>query len=159
MTQNATLRFNEGAGVTRGAKVRLGVSATLRDQQGRVLLQKRTDGDWWCLPGGGVDAGETFRAAVVREAREETGLQVEVVRLLGCYTDPRICTIYPDGNRIQIASLNFLCRIVGGEMICENEETAALRWFAEADLPLNIAPTHRQRLNDIFHPPATLPVD
>jgi len=159
MTQTPTLTFAEGPGVTAGATLRLGCSVTLLDAQGRVLLQKRTDGDWWCLPGGGVDAGETFRAAAVREATEETGLEVEVERLLGAYTDPTICSIYPDGNRIQIASLNFLCRIVGGQMITDNEETAELRWFAQADLPPNITPTHRQRLADVFHPPASLPVD
>ncbi len=158
MSQQNSLTFVEGPGVTAGATVRLGVSITLLDEHERVLLQHRTDGDWWSLPGGGVDAGETFRQTAVREAREETGLEVEVVKLLGVYTDPDICTIYPDGNRIQIASLNFLCRVVGGKMISHNEETAELRWFAEPELPANLAPTHRQRVADVFHPPANLPV-
>jgi len=154
-----TLSFRIGPNATANAKVRLGCSVTILDDAGRVLLQKRTDGDWWCLPGGGVEAGNTFTSAAIREAREETGLEVEIIRLLGCYTDPEICMIYPDGNRVQIASLNFLCRIVGGEMIESNEETAALQWFGPDELPSNITPNHLQRLADVFDPDHTLHVD
>lgn len=156
MTQ---LTFDLGPDATAAASVRLGCSVAILDDEGRLLLQKRTDGDWWCLPGGGVEAGDTFTSAAVREAWEETGLQVEIVRLLGCYTDPGICSVYPDGNRVQIASLSFLCRIVGGAMIESNEETEALRWFAADEIPANLTPTHVKRVADLFNPDHTLHVD
>jgi 8-oxo-dGTP pyrophosphatase MutT (NUDIX family) len=153
------LTFDLGLGVTANAKIRLGCSIAILDEDNRLLLQKRTDGDWWCLPGGGVDPGDTFTSTAIREAWEETGLEVEIVRLLGAYTDPEICSVYPDGNRWQIASLAFLCRIIGGEMIESNEETAELRWFAEDELPANITPTHTKRIADVFNPDHEFYVD
>jgi 8-oxo-dGTP pyrophosphatase MutT (NUDIX family) len=144
------LTVERGPGATEGAAVRLGCSITLLDGQGRVLLQRRTDGDWWCLPGGAVDPGDTFTGAAIREAREETGLEVEIIRLLGAYTEPDVCIVYPDGNRVQIASLNFLVRPVGGSLIEVNEETAELRWFARDELPANLLPTHIHRIADVF---------
>ncbi|RME84810.1 MAG: NUDIX domain-containing protein [Caldilineae bacterium] len=155
----AELHFRIGEGVTREARIRLGCSITIVDDEGRVLLQKRRDGDWWGLPGGGVDPGETFTAAAIRETREETGLEVEIVRLLGAFTEPDICVCYPDGSRVQIASLNFLARIVGGRLIESNGETAELRWFGADNLPANLMPTHRRRLAHFFAAPERLHVD
>jgi len=63
----------------------------LRDRPGRpvVLIQRRYPPYGWALPGGFVDLGETLEQAAVREAREETRLEVELKVLLGCYSDPR----------------------------------------------------------------------
>lgn len=62
----------------------------LRDQLGRgiVLIERLNPPFGWALPGGFVDVGETLEAAAVREAREETCLNVELEALLGCYSDP-----------------------------------------------------------------------
>ena len=63
----------------------------LRDRPGRpmVLIQRRNPPYGWALPGGFVDVGETVERAAVREAREETCLEVQLKALLGCYSDPR----------------------------------------------------------------------
>ena len=53
-----------------------------------VLIERRNPPHGWALPGGFVDVGETLEAAAVREAREETRLDVRLVALLGCYSDP-----------------------------------------------------------------------
>jgi 8-oxo-dGTP diphosphatase len=53
-----------------------------------VLIERRNPPHGWALPGGFVDVGETVEAAAVREAREETGLDVGLTCLLGCYSDP-----------------------------------------------------------------------
>ena len=54
---------------------RIGVFALIFDDQGRILLGHRRDTDWWNLPGGGMELGETVDEAVRREVREETGLE------------------------------------------------------------------------------------
>ena len=54
----------------------------------RLLLTKRDDWELWCLPGGGVDSGETSAQAAVREAFEETGLHVALTELIGIYSQP-----------------------------------------------------------------------
>ncbi len=140
------LTFETGPHATQNASVRFGCSVIIPDEQGRILLQKRTDGDWWSLPAGGMEPGETPTQAAIREAREETGLEVELVRFLGLYTDPETANLYPDGNRVQIVGASFVARITGGELIESNEETAELRWFAPADLPHNLTPFSRMRI-------------
>jgi 8-oxo-dGTP pyrophosphatase MutT (NUDIX family) len=61
--------------------VRASVSAVIFDRQGRVLLQQRSDGGQWGLPGGSVEIGESLHQAVAREVSEETGLRVTASRL------------------------------------------------------------------------------
>jgi len=55
---------------------------------GIVLIERRNEPKGWALPGGFVDVGEAPEAAAVREAKEETGLDVKLVELLGVYGDP-----------------------------------------------------------------------
>ena len=55
---------------------------------GIILIERRNEPLGWALPGGFVDYGETLEQAAVREAREETSLEVSQLRLVGCYSDP-----------------------------------------------------------------------
>ena len=104
---------------------------------GRVLLALRRNIDWWNLPGGGMELGETVDEAMRREVREETGLEVEVERLVGVYSKPQK----------QEVVLTFRCRAVGG-VLSETEESRECRYFAPDALPVNILPKHRQRVED-----------
>jgi hypothetical protein len=70
-----------------------------------------------------------------------------------------VCSVYPDGNRAQIAVLHFLARPSGGSLIAANEETAELRWFEPGALPANLIPTHYARIADTFAHPPVLHVD
>ena len=115
----------------------------------RVLLQRRDDNRKWGLPGGSVEPGESVRTAVIREVLEETGLDVEPLRLIGVYSDPanhQIVT-YPDGNVIHYVSSSFECRIVGGTLAC-GDESLDLRWFDPQSLPDEMMPMHRVRIAD-----------
>ena len=103
----------------------------------RVLLALRHNIDWWNLPGGGMELGETVDEAMRREVREETGLEVEVERLVGVYSKPQK----------QEVVLTFRCRAVGG-VLSETEESRECRYFAPDALPVNILPKHRQRVED-----------
>lgn len=59
------------------------VTAAVLNDEGHILLIHKVDNDLWALPGGGHDAGESITNTVVREVRKETGLDVEVERLVG----------------------------------------------------------------------------
>jgi mutator protein MutT len=125
---------------------RAGACAIVRNERGEVLLTRRADNGLWCLPGGHLDFGETIQACVVREAYEETGLTVEVERLLGVYSQPiPKSEIVPNPRHYVI--LSFLCRRVDGE-IRVTDETTDIRYFAPHALPENLLPWHRQRIVD-----------
>jgi 8-oxo-dGTP pyrophosphatase MutT (NUDIX family) len=119
----------------------------ITDDQGRILLEHRVDNDLWALPGGTHDFGESIVEAVVREVREETGLDVEVTGLVGIYTDPKHVIAYTDGEVRQQFTLSFACRVVGGTLE-KDSESQELRWVAREELDgLRIHPSMRKRID------------
>jgi 8-oxo-dGTP pyrophosphatase MutT (NUDIX family) len=120
--------------------------AFVQNAAGQVLMIQRSDNGLWALPGGGHDAGESIGDTVVREVREETGIEVEVLSLSGIYTDPGHVIRYDDGEIRQQFSICFRARPTGGELRT-GDETSAVRWVDPADLPgLHIHPTMRLRI-------------
>ena len=81
---------------------------------GRLLLVHRADNDLWALPGGGHEVGESIEDTVVREVKEETGMDVQVTGLVGLYTNPAHVMAYDDGEVRQQFSLCFRARVLGG---------------------------------------------
>lgn len=110
-----------------------GASAMIFDDAGRVLLHRRGDTGQWFVIGGAVEPGETPAEAAVREAREETGLEVEPTRLVGVYTSLEV--VYPNGDRCRYVVTAFRCRVVGGEPRPDGEESLELKWFDPRELP------------------------
>jgi 8-oxo-dGTP pyrophosphatase MutT (NUDIX family) len=128
--------------------LRVSATAFIRDDGGRVLLQQRSDNGFWNLPGGGLELGESVAQACVREVREETGLEVEIVRLIGVYSAPEITTMsYPDGRVIQYITSLFECHVIGGKLELDSE-SLALDWFDPQKLPEPFSPNHIPRLQD-----------
>ena len=128
--------------------IRPGVSAIIFGSEG-LLLQRRADNELWGLPGGGVEPGESVRVALIREVREETGLEVTPGRLIGVYSSPENHQIvtYPDGNVVHYVSTSFECRVVGGTLAC-GTESLELGWFDPERLPAEFVPMHRIRIHD-----------
>ena len=109
--------------------------ALIRDEQGRILWQRRGDFGWWGLTGGMLELDESLPQCAVREAREETGLQVQPVRLVGLYTSPDFDVVYPNGDQVQQITACFECRPTGGTLQIDRDETLELNWHAPDDLP------------------------
>jgi 8-oxo-dGTP pyrophosphatase MutT (NUDIX family) len=112
-----------------------GAAAYIRDERGRILLQRRHDSQLWGLPGGGQNLGESAAQAVMREVHEETGLQVEPSRLIGVYSDPVFGKTFPNGDQIQPVVALFAAEVVGGELSSDSPETLELGYFSPDDLP------------------------
>jgi 8-oxo-dGTP pyrophosphatase MutT (NUDIX family) len=125
-----------------------GGSAIVANERGEILLQRRTDSGLWALPGGTMDIGETLAGAIVREVREETGFQVEPVRLVGIYSDPKHVFAYDDGEVRQEFNVCLACRIVGGEFAV-SEESHEVRFLDPAELDrLDMHPSILLRIRD-----------
>ena len=99
------------------------VAAVITDDHGRALLIQRRDNSQWEPPGGVLELGESIEDGLRREAREETGLDVEPVALTG---------VYKNMTR-GIIALVFRCKITGGELAV-TDETVAYRWADEHDI-------------------------
>ncbi|MFF2076354.1 NUDIX hydrolase [Kitasatospora sp. NPDC058162] len=122
------------------------VTAVVTDTDGRLLLIHKTDNNLWALPGGGHDIGESVADTVVREVREETGIDVEVAAVVGLYTDPGHVMAYDDGEVRQQFSICFRARPVGG-VLRTSSESKEVRWVNPADLDdLDIHPSMRLRI-------------
>ena len=132
----------------RALGVRPSVSAVIFDRRGHLLLQQRSDGGQWGLPGGSVEIGESVTDAVIREVQEETGLTVTVRRMIGVYSDPGLQVVrYPNGNVWHYVNVCFECAVRGGELTtCD--ETLALRYFPLGRLPRTLLSNHRVRIRD-----------
>lgn len=134
------------------------VTAAVRNDAGDILLIHKIDNDLWALPGGGHDAGESLTDTVVREVKEETGLDVEVMRLVGTYTNPHHVMAYDDGEVRQQFSLCFEAKWVGGQPHEDGSETKEVRWVAPTDLDhLNIHTSMRLRIDHALDETRTQP--
>ncbi|MFF0042572.1 NUDIX domain-containing protein [Streptomyces mirabilis] len=126
------------------------VTAFVVNDAGDVLLEQRSDNGRWGMPGGAQEVGENIAGTVVREVLEETGIHVEVVGLVGIFTDPGHVIAFADGEVRQEFSLCFRARPIGGE-IKVSSESFAVQWVRRAELDsLDISPTTRRRLEEGF---------
>jgi ADP-ribose pyrophosphatase YjhB (NUDIX family) len=119
------------------AHFRIGVFAVI-ERDGHYLLARRRDIGWWNLAGGGLEYGETVEEGLAREVREEVGVEIEIVRLIGVYSKPRKHEIV----------LTFLCQVVGAAEPGTSDEVSEVAWFLPEEFPTDLLPKHRQRMDD-----------
>lgn len=111
---------------------------------GKILLTKREDFEVWCLPGGSVEDGESLAEAAMREAKEETGVDVELTRLVGVYS--RIGGMLND-----VHAVLFAARPAGGVLKVQPGETIEAAYFPFDGLPEEILFGHWRRIEDAIH--------
>jgi ADP-ribose pyrophosphatase YjhB (NUDIX family) len=142
-------RLVYGDRIAKATHIRTGCSAVIfSDDRARILLTRRSDNGQWCLPGGGMDAGESAAEACIREVLEETGLVVQVTRLIGVYSSPHFVLEYPDGNRWQVVALSFEAEVTGGALQL-SDETTDVGYFTPAEIAaLDLMAHHRERIAD-----------
>jgi ADP-ribose pyrophosphatase YjhB (NUDIX family) len=127
-----------GQGVPGYVTPKVAVGAAVGNDDGEILLVQRADSGVWLYPTGWADVGYSAAEVVVKEVEEETGIEVEVVRLIAVLDGLRIGM-----SRIPLYSLVFHCRPVGGELRPHPLECADVGWFAPADLPFPLAGAER----------------
>ena len=113
----------------------------------KILLVKRATvpfRGYWALPGGRVDLGETVEQTIVREVKEETGLDVEVVSKIGEYHEQGV----QDGIEYDYYPACFLVKSVGGEIRKQESEIEEIKLFNLNDIPETLAFVHSQMIKD-----------
>ena len=117
------------------------------NDQGKILMIRRTDNDNWAVPGGGMDLGESITDTAVRETQEETGITCEITGLVGIYTNPWHVISYTSNDEVrQEFSIVFTAREVSGQLT-PSSESSEPQWVApDAILDLRMHPSMRQRI-------------
>ena len=130
-------------------------SAIVTNERGEILMQRRVDNNYWALPGGTMDFGETIVQTAEREVREETGFDVRVDGIVGTFSDPRHIIEYSNGEVRQQFNICFHASLLGGELHSSNE-SKEVRWIPPGDLKdLEIHHTTRLRLEHFLQHPET----
>jgi ADP-ribose pyrophosphatase YjhB (NUDIX family) len=125
-------------------------SGLIVNERGEFLLQRRGGGEKegaWSIPGGIMEIGEFAQDTVKRELLEETGLEVEIGRLIGVYTSPELVTSR-NGDKSQMVTQFFVCRAVGGTLRPDGDETLELKYFTSENRPKMFRPHIERALRD-----------
>ncbi len=112
------------------------------DSGGIVLIERKNPPHGWALPGGFVDVGETLEAAALREAKEETTLDVELVCQMHAYSEPARDT------RFHSVTVVFVATATGTPIGADDAARAEV--YTEENLPKEIAFDHSQIIKDYF---------
>jgi 8-oxo-dGTP pyrophosphatase MutT (NUDIX family) len=140
-------------------------TAIIFDADRRLLLVEDISTGYWTPPGGSIEPHEVPADAVVREVREELGVTVEPITILGVFGGPEFVVEYHNGDSVAYVTILFECRILSGELQADREEVAQFR-FVHLDeaVDLHLAPWVRHvvghlaagRPGALFDPPSTI---
>jgi len=116
------------------------VDVIIEMESGIILIERKNEPFGWALPGGFVEYGESLESAAVREAREETSLEISNLRLLGCYSDPE------RDSRMHTISTVYIASGLG--IPCAADDALNLAIFRLDSLPKRLCFDHARILAD-----------
>jgi 8-oxo-dGTP pyrophosphatase MutT (NUDIX family) len=147
-SRRPNLNWINAIGWTKLITPHVGANVAIFNDAGQVLLTRRQDNGLWCLPGGHMDLGETLDQTAMREAQEETGLTIQLERLVGLYSSyfaPG--TFGPNSPARAILVALFRAHATGGALTL-NAEVTEFGWFDPDHLPQDLIPQHVQRIHN-----------
>ena len=122
-------------------------AAIVRDDQRRILMQRRSDNGLWTLPGGAIDPYESPVDAVLREIWEETGVVAKPIRVAGVFSGPESHFSYPHGDQVAVYSFVFECQAHTGEPTTDDNESLEVGYFPlDEALALPMSARWRRRI-------------
>lgn len=120
--------------------VQTGASIIVEDEQGRILMQQRRDDGTWSYPGGRIEIDETVEDGTRREVREECGLEVGRLQLLGVFSGKELNHIYPNGNEVCGVDIVYVSNDYTGTLRNTDGEALNMAFFPIESLPQPISP-------------------
>jgi ADP-ribose pyrophosphatase YjhB (NUDIX family) len=128
-----------------------GVNVLLINKNNKVLLQKRGDFPYkWGLIGGITELGESLEESAIREAKEETGLEIKNLELLGTTSGEKCYLNLPNGDKVYFITIGYFTKSYGGVLKIDDLETKDLKFFGYEELPHNIPSTHKIMIDKYF---------
>ena len=117
-----------------------GAGVILLNDKNEILLGRRTDNGYWDYPAGSMELGESFEECAHREVLEETGLACGKLEFLMDMSGEDSYYEYPNGDKVYLAGILYICRDFTGEMKVQEEEAYEQRFFPVDKLPENTPP-------------------
>jgi ADP-ribose pyrophosphatase YjhB (NUDIX family) len=124
------------------------VRAVIYDQEGKVLLIRRSDNGKWALPAGAQELGESIYDCMQREVKEETGLDVIEAEPISLYTDPKYDYVTAYGKKYQSFAVVFHVKKWKGSLLTKTSESTDAHFFAPDNLP-ELSPLYMETLEDV----------
>jgi ADP-ribose pyrophosphatase YjhB (NUDIX family) len=129
-----------------------GVNVLIINEENEILLQKRGTFPFkWGLIGGITELGEALEETAIRETKEETGLDIEDLRLLGTVSGKDCYIKFPHGDEAYFINVGYVTRKYHGQIRCDGVETIELKFFSVDKLPKNIPSSHLEFINKFFN--------
>ncbi|MGD6776744.1 MULTISPECIES: NUDIX domain-containing protein [Bacillaceae] len=111
------------------------VAAVIKNEKLEILFQYPRNSDYWSLPAGAIEPGESPAEAVVREVWEETGLEVEPTSVIGVFGGKEFRHTYANGDQVVYQVTVYECKIVRGTLDAVDGESEILKYFKEDNIP------------------------
>ncbi|WPC43383.1 NUDIX hydrolase [Clostridium sp. JS66] len=129
-----------------------GVNVLIINPSNEILLQRRGTFPYkWGLVGGITELGESLEETAVREAKEETGLEVKELNLLGTTSGEECLIEFPNGDKAYFISVGYFTKSFSGILNIDGLETKELKFFSYEELPKDIPNTHRIMIDKYYN--------
>lgn len=129
-----------------------GVNVLIINENNQILLQRRGTYPFkWGLIGGIAELGETLEETAIREAKEETGLDIKDLSLLGTTSGKNCYIHFPNEDKAYFITIGYITKNFTGDLMIDGTETKELKFCSYEDLPINIPNSHRIFLDKYFN--------
>ena len=148
--KKANFYYRDESAPTPNKPNHIGTCAIIRNAN-TILLEYRTDSDFWALIGGGLEIDESAEDGMLREISEETGLEISKsdLKFFNLYSDPSRIIEYPDGNIIRSISVAYTVDLKTEHRLICSRESRELKYFSLDELSnIEIVATHRHIIDD-----------
>jgi 8-oxo-dGTP pyrophosphatase MutT (NUDIX family) len=128
-----------------------GANVILINNEDQILLHHRIDKDWWGLPGGAMEIGESLEQTARREVQEEVGLICGDLKLFNIYSGEELYYKYPDGNEVYNVTATYICTEFSGEIVVDLSEGRDAQFFSLNKIPTNLSSPVKGIIEEFIH--------